>query len=49
MTEQWLLWVCAILILVIFIILGGRVPKRCDNCTYYYGNRCDRCHKDPDS
>jgi len=49
MFEQWFLWIVIILILAAFILLEGRVPKRCNNCTYFYGNRCDRCYKGSDS
>jgi len=49
MLEQWYLWIFIILIIVAFIIVESHVPKRCNNCTYFYGNRCDRCYKDNES
>jgi hypothetical protein len=44
MFEEWLLWPFVGLIVLAIVILGGRVPSRCDKCSYFYGNRCDRCY-----
>ena len=49
MFDEWFLWIFIVLIIVLLILLSRRVPKRCDECTYFYGNRCDRCYKDNDS
>lgn len=48
MFVEWLIWLVVALIMVL-IILGGRVPNCCDNCTYFHGNHCDKCHEDTES
>jgi len=46
MFEEWLLVILIVIIVLAFIMIGGRAPKRCDNCTYFNGNGCDRCYND---
>lgn len=46
MLSEWLFGLLALLIVVIFIRWSSHVPKRCENCSYYNGDHCDKCDKD---